>query len=285
LPGLIRNELRGKLKKDLVLFIVAFCTLLVVVPAGASGTDVFSQAGLEHREGRYLPLDITLHDETGKTVTLGELLSRPAVLILTYYRCTHICPEMLAAISGVIGKISLEPGKDYSILTLSFDDGDTPAVARQLKANYLKPIARSFPEDSWKFLTGDRENIRKVLTAVGYSVKKKPEGFDHPAVLIFLSPKGKITQYMNVLKFNYGMACPVTFSPVEFTSSIREASLGKTVLENSMAPFYCLLYKPDHEEVFYRILKVSGLTMLISLGALFIFFAMTGRKPQKELRR
>jgi protein SCO1/2 len=270
------------LKKNPVLFIVALCILFVAISTARA--DVFSQAGLEHREGRCVPLDISLHDERGKNVILGELLGRPSVLVLTYYRCTHICPEMLAAISGVSRNMSLEPGKDYSILTLSFDDGDTPEVARTLKSNYLKPIGRTFPEDSWKFLTGDRGNIRRILKAVGYSVKIKAEGFDHPAVLIFLSPKGKITQYMNVSKFNYGLAYPVTFSPVEFANSLREASLGKTVLEDSRAPLYCLLYRPGNEQTFFRLLELSGLAMLVILGALFILLAMTGGKPQKERR-
>jgi protein SCO1 len=264
------------------LMVVAVCMALIAESSGWAG--VFSHAGLVYREGQYVPLDISLRDEGGRTVTLGKLLGRPAVLALTYYRCTHICPEMLAAVSDVVEKISLKPGKDYSIITVSFDDGDTPEVARTLKTNYLKPIGRSFPEDSWKFLTGDRGNIQRLLTAVGYSVKKKAEGFDHPAVLIFLSPEGKITRYMNISKFNYGLAYPVTFSPVDFTTSVREASIGKTAAEASRAPFCCLLHEPGHQEAFFGLLKFSGLAMLIALGALFVFLAMTGRKPQKERR-
>lgn len=269
-------------RKTLVLSIVGLCALFGVLSASATVTDVFSQAGLEHREGRYVPLDVSFRDEQGREVTLRELLGRPAVLVLTYYRCTHICPEMLAAISGVVGKISFRPGKDYSIITLSFDDSDTPSTARQLKRDYLKPIGRPFPEDSWKFLTGDRENIRKILTAVGYGVKKETMGFDHPAVLVFLSPKGKITRYMNVSKFNYGLAYPVTFSPVDFENSIREASLGKINVADARAPLYCLLYKPAHEDAFYGILKVSGAATLVSLAALFAFLAVARGKSRKE---
>lgn len=271
--------------KTLVLFVIALQALFAAMAAAAGGADVFDRAGLEKKEGQYVPVDISFQDERGKTVTFEELLTRPAVLVLTYYRCTHICPEMLAAIAGVIGKTSLRPGKDYLVITLSFDGGDSPEVAMSLKVNYLKAIGRSFPEDSWKFLTGDRENIGRLLSATGYSVKKKAEGFDHPAVLIFLSPGGKITRYMNVSKFNYGLAYPVRFSPVDFASSIREASFGKPMKGDGRAPVYCLLYKPVHEDTFFRILRLSGLTMLISLGALFIFLAMTGRKYRKERRR
>ncbi|MEJ2695834.1 MAG: SCO family protein [Candidatus Sulfobium sp.] len=272
------------MKKNLVLSIATLCTLLVAVPSGASQVGVFSRVGLDYREGRYLPPDITLRDETGRTVTTGGLLDRPAVLVLTYYRCTHICPEMLAAVTDVIGKISLEPGKDYRIITLSFDDRDTPSVAKQLKVNYVKAIGRSLPEGSWKFLTGDRENIRRVLTAVGYGVKEKAEGFDHPAVLVFISPGGKITRYMNVSKFRYGLAYPVSFSPVDFTTSIMDASMGKTAIADNRAPLYCLLYKPVHEVTFFRLLQVSGLTMLVILGSLFVFLAVTAGRHEKKRR-
>ncbi len=271
------------MKKNLVLFIAGLCILFFAVPSGAAG--VFSRTGLEHRLGRYVPPDISLRDEGGKTVTMGELLGRPVVLALAYYRCMHICPQLLSGISRVVGSIPLRAGKDYSIITVSFDDRDTPETAKALKANYLKAIGRPFPRDSWKFLTGDRHNIRRLLTAVGYSVRKKEGGFDHPAVLIFLSPKGKITQYLNIPELDYAPAYPLAFSPVIFTEAVKKASLGKVMVVDDRAPLYCLLDRPHGYATFFRILKEAGLTMLIALGALFGFLSARDRKSKKERRR
>lgn len=271
------------MKRKAVLVVAAVCTFLLT--ASAAGAGVFSQSGLVHRNGRYVPSDISFRDEGGKTVTMGKLLDRPTVLVLAYYHCARICPQLLEGISRVVGNISLRPGKDYSIITVSFDDRDTPEAARAAKADYLSAVGRPVPGDAWRFLTGNRENISRLLTAVGYSVIKKKGGFDHPAVVIFLSPKGKITQYLNIPEVNYGPAYPLAFSPVIFEDAIRNASLGKIMVVDDLAPLYCLLHRPRGYETFFRILKGSGLTMLIALGAYFGFLAARGRKSQKERRR
>ena len=271
------------MRKSLLFLVVCLLALSVALPA--SGDNVFSHAGLVHRDGGYVPSDISFRDEGGKTVTMGELFGRPTVLVLAYYRCGRICPQMLEGVSRVVGNIPLRPGKDYSIITVSFDDHDTPEAARAAKADYLSAVDGPFPPDSWKFLTGDNVNIRRLLSAVGYSVKRKKGGFDHPAVVVFLSPKGKITQYINIPESGYGPAYPLAFSPVIFTEAIKKASLGKVMIVDDRAPLYCLLHRPRGYETFFRILKASGVTMLIALGAVFGFLSVKDRKSQKERRR
>ena len=271
------------MRKGLFFLAVCLFTLSLVPPAG--GADVFSHAGLVHRDGLYVPPDLSFRDEGGKTVAMGELFGRPTVLLLAYYHCGRICPQLLAGISRVVGNISLRPGKDYSIITVSFDDRDTPESARSAKADYLRAIGHPFPRDSWKFLTGDRVNIRRLLTAVGYSVKKKKRGFDHPAVVVFLSPNGKITQYMNIPESGYAPAYPLAFSPVIFTEALKKASLGKVMIVDDRAPLYCLLHRPQGYETFFRILKASGVTMLVALAVVFGFLSVRDSKSEKERRR
>ena len=60
---------------------------------------------------------------------LRTLIDRPTILSLVYYDCVGICPQILSSVSDVIEKMGLELGKDYRVLTVSFNDQDRPYFA------------------------------------------------------------------------------------------------------------------------------------------------------------
>jgi protein SCO1/2 len=62
---------------------------------------------------------------------------------------------------------SLEPGKDFEIVTVSFDPRDTPATATAKKAVYLDRYKRPAAA-AWHFLTGDPASIAKLTRAAGF---------------------------------------------------------------------------------------------------------------------
>jgi hypothetical protein len=107
--------------------------------------------------------------------------------------------------------------------------------------------------------------------------REPPHGFDHPEVLIFLSPDGKISSYHFITKYRYGVSYPVAFSPVDFTAAIRDASSGKVAAAEDMEPLYCFLYEPQYQEIFYRMLKIAGVASLIALSAFFAVLGIAGR--------
>ncbi|MEJ2246718.1 MAG: SCO family protein, partial [Acidobacteriota bacterium] len=67
--------------------------------------------------------------------------------------------------------MSLEPGRDYRIVAVSFDPTDTPEMARQKKANYLNMMRRPFPPDAWRFLTGTAGNTKAVADSAGFNYR------------------------------------------------------------------------------------------------------------------
>ncbi len=239
-------------------------------------------AGLDERPGQFIPSDLAFRDEKGNTVKLNSLMDKPSVLILTYYTCSHICPQMLGGLADVLNKLPLEPGKDYGLITLSFDESDTPEDARRQKANYLKAADMPFPEDAWKFLTGERNAIKGLLEAVGIRVKRADHGFVHPEVLIFLAPGGRITRYLPVSKYHYGVAYPITFSEVELATGITEASRGKVSTAAKKEPLYCFLHEPEQQKRFFRILRISGLITLVLLLSLFFFLRKRSNSPERS---
>ncbi len=240
----------------------------------------YPEAALDEKPGSVIPLDLTFQSEEGKNVLLRDLIDRPTVLMLVYYDCSHLCPQMLAGLSKSLGDLQLVAGKDYRVITLSFDDTDKPAEALAQKRNYIRAINRPFPQDAWHFLTGDKDTIRKLSDAVGIRFKKAGHGFIHPEVLIFISAGGVITKYMHLPRFNYGVADPMVFSALGLKDAFIEASMGKVSTGGRVTPMYCFLHEPPNQEKFFNMLKVSGTLTVLTLFLLFVYL-----KGQKRTER
>lgn len=248
-------------------------------PGSATASD---EIGVYERLGESVPPDLTFLDETGASARLGEIVDKPTLLTVIYYKCSHICPQMLLGISELLVKSELVPGKDYKVITVSFDEKDTPEDARSLKLNYIKAMNKPFPEDAWKFLTGDAENIRKLSDAIGIRYKKVMHGFVHPEVLVFLSPQGRITRYFHVSTSSYGLGYPVMFSAVDFAGAVTDASKGLTGSGIKQTPLLCFPHEPEQQAKFFSVLRTFGAVTLILIMSLFIYLRFAKGKPSGE---
>jgi protein SCO1/2 len=166
-------------------------------------------------------------------------------------------------------------------MTVSFDATDTPALARDLKRNYFKAINRPFSPDGWRFLTGDQANIEKLCAATGFSFRKEMHGFAHPVALIILSPERRITRYIHVTKFAYGVEYPITFSSIGLSQTLADASQDRVGALTSKEFLLCFPHEPYRQQEFYTLLTWIGAATIFCLVALFIYLAVTGRRPQK----
>jgi protein SCO1/2 len=249
------------------------------ISAWAHEDNITGSLGIREMTGRYVPLDLTFLDETGKEVTSRDIFNKPTILTLVYYSCDHICPQMLEGLGIALEKLALEPGRDYGVVTISFDEGDTPKIAEQVKKNYIGLIHRkSLSEDSWRFLTAKGNNIKSLTDAVGFHFRRDMHGFVHPALLIILSPHGKITRYIYASKYAYGVAYPVTFSPFELKTALTDASQEKVFAGRASSLLYCFPHEPKNQETFFSILSIAGWSMLFLLAAFFIYLATTSKK-------
>jgi protein SCO1/2 len=259
------------------IFFAVFLALFLSGKAEAQQTG-YAEPGLDERPGAVIPLDLTFSNENGEKVALKELVDRPTVLMLVYYSCSHICPQFLGGFAASLGNLALDPAKDYRVLTVSFDETDRPVDAREVKKNYIKAIGRPFPEGTWQFLTGDQENIMGLSDAVGLRFTRADHGFVHPEVLIFLSPQGKITRYLQAPKYSYGVASPMTFSAIDLKTAFDDASAGKVFTSGTgVTPLFCFLHEPASQERFFNILRMSGAFTLLGLFLLFVYLR-SGKK-------
>jgi protein SCO1/2 len=179
---------------------------------------------------------------------------------------------LLSGLAEVIGKLGLDPAKDYSVLTISFDEKDKPEVASNKKKNYLTLLDKNFPHDSWRFFVGDERNIKRLTESVGFKFKKNGIDFDHPACLVAISPDGRIVRYL------YG----TTFLPSDVAMAIKEAKEGKTGPTISKVLKFCYSYDPSGRKYVFSITKFAGAVIIAFAVVFFLYLSLIkGRVKSK----
>ena len=247
-------------------YLVAILLLSAFAPPSSSIADVSPRSGVvrpgvSERLGFQVPLDITLIDETGGEVLLSSLMDKPVILTFAYFECTNVCTDIAADIARVLGALKLAPGVDFSIITVSFDENDTPELARRKKRDYMAASKRDMPETGWRFLTGTAGSTGALAGAVGYSFERDGRGFNHPAALVVLSPEGRIIRYL------YGDR----YLPFDFKMAIAEAGAGRPGASIPRALLLCYTFDPDKGAYTLNFLRVTGVGILASAGAFFLF--------------
>ena len=262
--------MRVRFAIKILIFLIGAIFFHSTVYAHVEQAKDLSGIGIDQRLGQTIPLDLTFKDEKGNPAILRQLIHTPAILAPVYYHCPNVCSLLLQNLADVLDKLPAEPGKDFMVLAVSFDETEKPALALERKKIYLKMIEKPFPEEAWRFLTGDKENIRKLTDATGFHFKRVGEDFEHPVSLIILAPDGKITRYM------YG----TDFLPFDLKIALVEASQGRIGPTIAKVVRFCFRYDPKANKLVFNILKVTGtVTILFALGFVaFLFFK--GRKSR-----
>jgi protein SCO1/2 len=227
-----------------------------------------SGIGIDERLGQFVPLDLNFNEETGDQVTLRQLIHRPTILALVYLHCPNVCSLLLQNLAEALNKLPAEPGREYTVLSISFDETEKPALALQKKKTYLAMIEKPFPWDAWRFLTGEKENIRKLTDAMGFHFKRVGEDFEHPVLLVILAPDGKIIRYV------YG-ADPL---PFDLRLALVEASQGRIGPTIAKVVRFCFSYDPKANKLVFNTLKVTGIVTLLFALSFTVFLIFKGKK-------
>ncbi len=177
--------------------------------------------GITERLGVQLPLDLEFTDESGAEVRLGKYFGgrRPVILTLNYYACPTLCGVQLNGLLDALRQLDWLPGREFEIITLSFDPLETHLLARAKKRAYIEEYGRREAERGWHFLTGRKAAIRALTEAVGFRYKWNPqqEQWAHSAALILCTPEGVVSRYLG----------GVYYEPKTLRLSLVEASQGR----------------------------------------------------------
>jgi len=159
---------------------------------------------LTEKKGDYVPADIQFTDDEGKPVTLGTYFNKnkPIILQLGYFACPMLCGTVHTDMFDAFLGIDLLP-TDYTVLSISISPKEDWKQSN-LKRQNISTMMLGRSVDDWRFLTGSFEEIQRLTNAVGfgYAFIKETGEYSHPAGLIFISPQGKITQYLGGLDYD-----------------------------------------------------------------------------------
>lgn len=236
---------------------------------GQGGGDAI---GLEEHLGEKIPLDATFRDETGKPVRLGDIITVPTIILPVYFSCTNECNFLQGGLASALQSVKRTPDKDYRVISVSFDERETPAIAARSKRMYFTSMNTPFPEDGWRFLTGDAANIRRLTDAAGYHFQRQGRDFIHPVASFVVARDGTIVRYL------YG----ATFLPKDVTLALLEAQSGRVGATVRRVVGYCFDFDPKGKTYVFNILRVSATVVLAVMGVFLFFLLFTGNKHRRS---
>jgi protein SCO1/2 len=231
---------------------------MVVRPAAAeTPAEPTTDVGIDEKLGQTVPADIQLIDEQGNRVSLRDLLDKPTILTLNYFRCAGLCTPLLNGVVDMLRKIDQAPGKDFQVITVSFDPRDNAEVAGEKKQNYVKQLGPAFPESAWRFLTGNPISTKRLADSVGFKFARHGEDYVHAAAILVLSRGGVVTRYL------YG----TTFLPADVKMAISEAKQGRPGPTISRLLRLCYSYDPSGHSYSINATRIAGaFTLVLALG-------------------
>jgi protein SCO1/2 len=234
-----------------------------------------SQVAFEQRLDQQLPLDLPFKDESGRTVKLGEYFGRkPVVLTFVYYECPMLCTEVLNGLESALRVINETVGKEFDVVTVSFDPKETPVLAAGKKKAYLERYKRPEAAQGWHFLTGDQTSIDALTKAAGfnYSWDEASHQFAHASGIVVTTPTGKVSRYF------FG----IDYSPRDVKFALIESSNEKIGTLAERLLLYCYHYDPttgNYGFVAMRAVRIGGaLTIVALVGFVFVSLRREGHR-------
>jgi protein SCO1/2 len=232
--------------------------------------------GIQQNLNEQIPPDLTFTDDLGRQVKLGDYFAqKPLILNFVYYGCPMLCGEELSGLESTLRVLKFDIGKEFEVITISFDPKNTPEIAAKKKEQFLRRYNRPGAEQGWHFLVGQPDAIAAATKAAGfqYEYDPKTEQFAHSTAIMVLTPQGKIAQYY------YGIEYP----PKDLRLALVEASQNRIGNVVDEVLLYCYHYDPTqgkYSATILRVLQLMAVATMAGLGALF--FVMTRRGPNNS---
>ena len=238
---------------------------------------ILRDIGFDQRLGEAVPLDVALRDEAGRAVRLGDYFGRrPVVLSLVYYECPMLCTLALNGLLSALKTLSFDVGKEFEVVTVSFEPRETPELAAAKKQAYLERYGRPGAAEGWHFLTGEEASIGRLTKAVGfrYAWDAPTRQYAHPTGVLVLTPEGRIARYL------YG----IEYAPKDLRFALVEASAGRIGSPIDQIILYCYQYDPAtgrYGAAVMRIVRLAGAATVLALGT---FLAAMWRRERASSR-
>ncbi|MEK6725456.1 MAG: SCO family protein [Deltaproteobacteria bacterium] len=191
---------------------------------------VKSEDVIGHKIGEY-----RLIDHNGKEFSTSEFAGKPFVVSFIYTSCIHICPTITLSLSNVVKEKTGRLGKDFNILTVSFDpDKDTPQKLKEFGSNFTKDFAH------WRFTTAGKETIDRMTRDFGFFYKKEGDTYQHINMVSVVDANGQILNHIYGIDFKPDQVLGPIYHPDKFKKVDKAGFAG--LLEK--VTLFCYKYDP-----------------------------------------
>lgn len=221
---------------------------------------------ISEKPDQQLPAALPFLDDHGREVTLGDYFNqgKPIILTLNYYRCPMLCEVTLKGMVDGLRASGLQVGRDYEVVTVSFDALETPKLAAAKKKSYVEYWDDPAALDGWHFLTGEQRQIDTLTTLTGFQYRwvEARKEYAHPAVIMVATPEGKLSRYL------YG----VRYDPQTLRLTLVDASEGKIGTPMDQILLFCFHYDSAagrYAPVAFNIMRLGG-----AITVVLLFFAL-----------
>jgi protein SCO1 len=260
------------MKKLSLLLVLFVCLFVMNSYSQVSLYNQQMQVGFIEKQGQYADLKVKLVNEAGDTVLLKDVLTKPAILNLVYFQCAGTCSPLMWGISKFIDGMDLKLGKDYEVLTISFDPSERINLGVKKKASYISTMQKKEDAKNWFFFVSDSANIARLTQSVGFSYQKINDQFVHPTGLIALASDGKIVRYLRGIEF----------LPFDIKITLVEAAKGKIGPSINRLLAVCYGYDSKGNQFVFNVTRVSAIVILFIVIVVFLVLALSRLKFKKD---
>jgi len=227
-----------------------------------------------------VPMDLGFSDEYGRPVTLKDYFDGnvPVILTMNYSNCPMLCSLQLTALVDGLKKVDWTAGKEFRMVTVSYDPTETAQLAQHTKARYLAQYGRPGSESGWHFLHGSENNVKALARALGisYSYNEARKEYAHPATVIFATPSGKIDRYL------YGLDYPEKTLRLSLVES-SEGKIGTTVDQLILFCFHYDANEGRYAPVASNIMRAgAGVSVFILAGFLTVLWKREKKRESES---
>jgi protein SCO1/2 len=233
------------------------------------------QVSFDEKQGQFAALDTKLVNENGDTVLLKDVLNKPAILNFVYYECAGTCSPLMFGVSKFIDEIDLKLGKDYEVITISFDPSEKIDLGIKKKAAYISTMKNKEAAKDWHFFVSDSKNIARLTKSVGFNYQKINNQYVHPTGLIALGSDGKIIRYLR----------GIDFLPYDIKITMVEAAKGKIGPSINRLLAICYSYDTKGNQFVFNVTRVSAIVILFFVIVIFLFLSLSRLNPKTRLNK
>jgi protein SCO1/2 len=173
-----------------------------------------------------------------------------------------LCNEVLEGLLRAFRVLRFDVGKEFEVLTVSFNPREDAALAQSAKESYIRRYKREGSAAGWHFLTGDQASIDRLTKAVGfrYRYDAQKNQYAHAGGIMVLTPQGRLSRYF------YG----IEFAPKDLRLGLIEASQNKIGSIVDQVLLFCYHYDPvtgKYGLVILTAMRITGVLFVLGVAA------------------